>query len=974
MRLRTGGLAALVGVLTLCMITFTAVQTQRSRTVMREQMLAQAEQRALQLADSTAGEVQAVLAGIDHSLLALRWRWARRDPADFEARLRADLHVLQAGVVSRIEVFDGKAQRVFDSLAPSAGKDSATHLGATGLALPSDDRLTFGPPTPGAAASSWSLTLLRPLQAAGGSEGAVAVTVPAQFFSDRLASVRRSDGDIATLIAANGVVLARSSDSWRAIGQTVPADRPYLVQRALSAGSYRQRSSIDGVERLYAWRRLPGSGVIVLVGFSQQTVLQPLNAALAREGLIGGFSMLVLGALGGAVALLLLRLGREQRAAAASQMLRQRLFESSQVAINVVDAHAHIVDCNPAAAQLFGWPDPQALIGHSVAAMSPPVQPDGTRSDASPYPARALGQGSTVFEWRHRRPDGQLWDAEVHMLPFESDGRTLLQCTMRDVTERKTADRALRLLEFAIDTTCEEVIYLDSTGRIIGVNRQTCENLGMAASEIVGGHVWDIDPDFGPDQVAAIVARLRVKRWERFEGLHRRKDGSTYPVEVSSNLFHFDGQDYTISFSRDISERKRNQQQLERENVELEQRVRQRTAELLAAKNEAERANRAKSEFLSRMSHELRTPLNAVLGFSQLIVADGRVDALTGGRVQEILRAGQHLLELINEVLDLARVESGAMSVSPEPVAMGALLAECLALLQPMAQARGVLLPLENPACDAMDAKADRTRLRQVVLNLLGNAIKYNRPGGRVELECAADADDAQWLRLVVRDQGAGLTPAQQSRLFVPFERLDADHRQIEGTGIGLALSKRLVELMGGALGVQSVPGEGSAFWIRVPRALPGDFAPTAAPAPLAATAAAVAAAVAQCSQTAARHLVLCIEDNPANLHLLESVFARRSDILLLTAATPGAGLELARTRQPALILLDINLPGMDGYTVMGHLREDAATRDIPVLAVSANAMTVDIERARAAGFADYLTKPLDLPHLLHTIDRLLAR
>jgi len=559
------------------------------------------------------------------------------------------------------------------------------------------------------------------------------------------------------------------------------------------------------------------------------------------------------------------------------------------------------------------------------------------------------------------------------MLAFESDGRRLLQCTMKDITERKDADRSLRLLEFAIDTTCEEVIYVDSKGRIIGVNRQICENLGMPASEIVGGHVWDIDPDFGADKVAAIVERLRVKRWELFEGVHRRKDGSTYPVEVSSNLFHFDGEDYTISFSRDISERKRNQQLLERENVELEHRVRQRTAELLAAKNEAERANLAKSEFLSRMSHELRTPLNAVLGFGQLIAADPRSGAVTAGRVQEILHAGQHLLELINEVLDLARVESGAMSLSPEPVAMGALLAECLALLRAQAQARPVVWPTEEPACEAMHVKADRTRLKQVVLNLLGNAIKYNRPGGRVDIECGADADDPAWLRLVVRDQGPGLTPAQQARLFVPFERLDADLRQIEGTGIGLALSKQLVELMGGTLGVQSVPGEGSAFWVRVPRALPAELvqapAPVPAPAPAPASAAGVGSGVAQ-----ARRVVLCIEDNPANLHLLQSVFASRHDIALLTASTPTVGLDLARTRAPELILLDINLPEMDGFEVMRHLRDDPATRATPVLAVSANAMTVDIERARAAGFADYLTKPLDLQHLLRTVDRLLAR
>jgi signal transduction histidine kinase/CheY-like chemotaxis protein len=413
------------------------------------------------------------------------------------------------------------------------------------------------------------------------------------------------------------------------------------------------------------------------------------------------------------------------------------------------------------------------------------------------------------------------------------------------------------------------------------------------------------------------------------------------------------------AFRQALLRRDQAEQQLTHLNEELEARVGQRTEQLIASKEEAERANQAKSEFLSRMSHELRTPLNAILGFGQLIQLQ-TTDARQAGHVREILNAGRHLLELIDEILDLARVESGHLSVSPEPVALLPLLDDCLALLRPQAAERGVRLLDASRHCN-VHVRADRTRLRQVLLNLLSNAVKYNRAQGTVSIVCVGEPAA---VRIRVCDTGAGLTPDQQARLFVPFERLDAEERNIQGTGIGLALSRRLVELMGGTIGVESVPGEGSAFWVRLPTA---EARPSEA-------------AVLPSGETPAgalagriRHDVLCIEDNPANLRLIESIFERRDDIRLLGAIAPGLGLELARTHRPALILLDINLPDMDGYAVMQCLRESEATRHIPVVAISANAMPKDIERGKAAGFRDYLTKPLNVVRLMQVVDAAIA-
>ena len=555
-------------------------------------------------------------------------------------------------------------------------------------------------------------------------------------------------------------------------------------------------------------------------------------------------------------------------------------------------------------------------------------------------------------------------------MPFRTEARSTTPAPLLSEAERVLLARQALLkagaLQTAILTSANvAIIATDEEGIIQIFNVGAQRLLGYTAEEVVNqvrpcdmyeeAEVAERARALSAELDVAIAPGLDALRCKVARGMEDIyeitcvcKDGSRVPVSISTTALR-DGSEQVIGYlliGTDYSARRHAEDQL------------------LQAMHAAETASHAKSEFLSRMSHELRTPLNAILGFAQLI--DTGMPAPTTNQkhgVEQILKGGWYLLDLINEVLDLALVESGRLVLSNEPISVLEIMDECRTMIEPQATSHGIRISFcFSGGAASPHVFADRTRVKQVLINLLMNAIKYNRIGGTVAVNFAVRPDNK--LRISVHDSGVGLTPEQQSQLFQPFNRLGKEGSGEEGTGIGLVVTKRLMELMGGVIGVESEAGVGSIFWIELDlcspaRLDPADDADVAAPSPDAAA--------------EERYTVLYVEDNPANLDLVEQILARRSNVRLLSAANASIGIEFARSHVPDVILMDINLPGISGTDAMRILHAGSRTAHIPVVALSANAVPRDIERGIEAGFLDYITKPIKVSAFLESLDAALA-
>jgi PAS domain S-box-containing protein len=567
-----------------------------------------------------------------------------------------------------------------------------------------------------------------------------------------------------------------------------------------------------------------------------------------------------------------------------------------------------------------------------------------------------------IYELTYIRKDGSRFPAVVSVTALRDAQNVVIGYLLigTDNTarkqveeEQKKLDQRLRDQQFytrsLIESNIDALMTTDPSGIITDVNKQMEALTGCTRDELIGAPFknYFTDPERAEAGIKLVLSQKNVTNYELTASA---RDGKKTVVSYNATTFYDRDRKLQGVFAaaRDVTERKRFEVALQETNVELE-----------SAKSAAEKANLAKSDFLSSMSHELRSPLNAILGFAQLLESTSPLPtASQKENIAQILQAGWHLLKLINEVLDLAVVESGKMSLSPESVSLAEVISECQAMMEPQAKQRGISMTF--PQLDIpYYVHADRTRVKQVLINLLSNAIKYNREQGTVEVKCTTTSPER--IRISFKDTGAGLPPEKLTQLFQPFNRLGQESRAGEGTGIGLVMSKRVVELMEGAIGVESTVGVGSVFWI--------ELLLTTAPTFLVASSESTTAIQARIPTAARLRTLLYVEDNPANLTLVEQLIARRSDIRLLTAVNGTLGIEIARASQPEVILMDINLPGISGIEALKILREDPATAHIPVVALSANAMQRDTKKGMEAGFFYYLTKPIKVNEFMDALD-----
>jgi len=625
------------------------------------------------------------------------------------------------------------------------------------------------------------------------------------------------------------------------------------------------------------------------------------------------------------------------------------LYEQAPVGYCTISETEKILSANLTATQLLGVPS-GGLVGRPIQQFIVPADQDIYYL----YCKKLFETGQRQScELRLLRPDrSHFWAQFISTFAPDASGQSSHRIVLTDIDERKVAQDKIRISDFALKAVSQGVLITTPELRIVNANEALLSMTGYCARDLSGISCSVFNgPLTDTASIANCLSAVAARKAFSCEIMHYRKDGTHFWNDMSispvfddvDNLTHF------ISINTDISERRRLDQSLLDNNRALER-----------ATAAAEKANQAKSDFLSSMSHELRSPLNSILGFAQLL-ASGKPPptALQSKNIDKILRSGWYLLTLINDILDLALIESGKLALSMEPLSLAQVLVECQNMIEPQADNRGIAVHFPSVSASTR-VVADPVRLTQVVVNLLSNAIKYNRPKGRVQV--AVHLVTADRLRIEVEDTGEGLPAEKLSQLFQPFNRLGQEGSATEGTGIGLVITKRLTELMGGTIGVRSTVGEGCVFWVEL------QLASTASPkgmAPDARDESHLARDLLQHSPCT----ILYVEDNLANVELVEQILEKRPQLRLIRAHDGTQGIEMARSHSPQVILMDINLPGMSGLEALKVLRHDPATRHIPVLAITANALPIDAAKGMAAGFFQYVTKPFQINEFLQTID-----
>lgn len=631
------------------------------------------------------------------------------------------------------------------------------------------------------------------------------------------------------------------------------------------------------------------------------------------------------------------------------------------------------IDCNKASELILGATK-DYIIGKRPTDISPTYQPNGRLSEELVVEViqDAILKGSTQFEWTHLKLDGTPVIVDIKLSAIEANGENLLFTTWRDVTAQREAEVLIKKLQSAVEQSPISIFITDIDGNIEYTNPFTLAVTGYSSEELIGQNPRILKSGFTNPKVY-VELWSTITKGKVWRGVlnNRRKNGSLFwesttitpIINAVGTITSF------IAIKEDITERIKIEHEIKQLNINLEKKIADRTLELQKSNNaltkakvEAENANHAKSEFLSRMSHELRTPMNAILGFAQLLEMD-ELDSKQEKAVHHILNSGKHLLDLINEVLEISRIEAGKISISVESVKLNNVFRDVIETLSPTANAYGVTLINELENKEVIFIKADKQRIKQVLINLINNGIKYNNKSGWVKLSASEFLEkDQAFIRIRITDNGPGIEPSKISKLFTPFERLGAENSAVEGTGLGLSVVKQYTTLMGGICGVESKLNEGSEFWIELPK-----------------TNSVVESlsnnetfSNSNENKTSIKQaIVLYIEDNSSNIDLVTQILlTMRPNVQLVTSVYGKETVALATKHQPNLILLDLNLPDIHGSEVIELLNKEEHLKDIPVVVVSADAMPSQVSTLLDAGVKHYLTKPFDISLFLQVLDQ----
>jgi PAS domain S-box-containing protein len=633
----------------------------------------------------------------------------------------------------------------------------------------------------------------------------------------------------------------------------------------------------------------------------------------------------------------------------------RQLVDAAPDGMVVCDQSGTILLVNEEAERMFGYARDE-LIGKRIEVLIPDRLRGRHESHVAGFTGaprlRPMGSG---LELHGRRKDGTELPVEISLSPIKTGQGMLVTAGIRDVSERRALERANKranaYLTSAVESVNDAFAVFDEQDCVLMMNSSARQLLGANPDPgVIGVTFEQLLENALANQVFDFSTETRESLRERWLAYHRNPQGS---LEVRTGTGRYlrvterkTAEQGTVALVADVTD-----------DVHHE-------GELMRARESAEAASAAKSEFLSSMSHELRTPLNAILGFAQLLERD-RKNPLSDRqleRLQHVLRGGEHLLRLIDDVLDLSRIEAGRISMSSEPVVVSEVLREVVHTLEPMATRAQITIEEPQVPGDIPRVVADRTRLAQILMNFGSNAIKYGRPGGHVTFQVVPRG---AMLRINVIDDGIGIPDDKRAKVFEPFQRAGQETGPIEGTGIGLTISKRLAELMKGTISFTSKAGQGSTFWIDIPvHLVVGDDEPAQAT---------TLAPGSPLADKTARHKIVYVEDNPSNIAFMRDLMEDMPSVELLTAPTAEIGLELIRAHQPSVVIMDINLPGMSGFDAAKLLAEWPETKDIPVIGLSAAALARDTARAKEAGFYRYLTKPVKVAELTGVLEELLA-